>query len=149
MVQELSLSYPQHQDPAAELIALLAREDPASWVGEVAVLDALPNGFGEPTGGTPVGIFFGHLETRACGSPRRIGSAEWLYVRPEHRAATVAPTLMRRAIQRAKAAGCEVIEASFVPGTEEDRRWRRFGFQAPYIARAVLSQRRYDRLVGA
>ena len=146
MVAELSLTYPQHQDPAGELTALLASQDPSTWVGEVAVPDALPDGFGRPTGGTPVGIFFGNIERRSCGFPRVIGSAEWLYVRPEYRAHTVAPTLMRRAIRRAKQLGCEVIEASFVPDTEEARRWQRFGFDRPYLARAVLSARRYAAL---
>jgi GNAT superfamily N-acetyltransferase len=149
MVAELSLTYPRHDDPAAEIVAMLARDDPASWVSEVAVVDALPDGFGRPTGGTPVGVFFGHIEQRSCGTPRVVGSAEWLYVRPEHRAAKVAPTLMRRAIQRAKAAGCEVIEATFVPGTEEARRWQIFGFEKPYLARAVLRPERYARLAEA
>lgn len=149
MVEELQLRYPSHTDPAAEIIAWLSRDDPARWIAEVAVPDALPDGFGRPTGGTPIGVLFAHLEERSFGAPRRVASTEWLYVRPEHRAGQVAPTLMRRAIRRAKAAGCEAIEANFVPGTEEARRWRIFGFEAPYLARAVLAARRYDRLVGA
>lgn len=149
MVQELGLTYPSHQDAAGELIGWLSRDDPSRWIAEVAVEDALPDGFGRPSGGTPVGILFAHVEERSWGSPRRVASTEWLYVRPEHRSGTVAPTLMKRAIRRAKAQGCEVVEAAFVPGTEEARRWRRFGFQAPYIARAVLADERYRKLVGA
>lgn len=149
MVAELGLTYPAHEDPAAELIAWLARDDPARWIAEVAVSDALPDGFGRPTGGTPIGILFGHLEQRSFGAPRLIAATEWLYVRPEHRAGMVAPTLMRRAIQRAKAAGAEVIEAVFVPGTDEARRWQRFGFAAPYVARAALSEARYQKLARA
>jgi GNAT superfamily N-acetyltransferase len=149
MVEELSLTYPRHQDPAGELIQWLATDDPARWIAEVAVEDALPDGFGRPSGGTPVGILMAHVEHRGCGSPRTLAATEWLYVRPEHRAGRIAPTLMRRAIRRAKAAGCDVIEAAFVPGTDEQRRWERFGFAKPYLGRAVLSDARYARLVGA
>lgn len=149
MVEELGLTYPHHTDPAGEFVGWISRDDPSRWIAEVAVTDALPDGFGRPTGGTPVGVLFAHLDERSFGSPRRVASTEWLYVRPDYRAGTVAPTLMKRAIRRAKAAGCEAIEAAFVPGTEQARRWRLFGFQAPYLARAVLEQRRYDRLVGA
>ncbi len=148
MVAELGLTYPHHDDPAGEIVAWLSADDPGRWIAEVAVTDALPDGFGEPTGGTPVGVLFAHLDERSFGSPRKVASTEWLYVRPEYRAGRVAPTLMQRAIRRAKTAGCEAIEASFVPETAEARRWRIFGFQAPYLARAVLDQRRYDRLVG-
>ena len=146
MVAELSLTYPQHQDPAGELIRWLAADDPSRWIAEVAVEDALPDGFGRPSGGTPIGVLFAHIERRSFGTPAVVASTEWLYVKPEHRSGTVAPRLMRRAIRRAKAAGCEAIEAAFVPGTEEQRRWERFGFAKPYLGRAVLSQRRYDRM---
>ncbi len=146
MVAELSLTYPRHQDAGGELIAWLAQDDPARWIAEVAVTDALPDGFGRPTGGDPVGVLFAHLDTRSFGHPKTVASTEWLYVKPAHRAGRIAPTLMRRAIRRAKAAGCEAIEAAFVPGTEEQRRWERFGFDKPYLGRAVLSQRRYDRM---
>lgn len=149
LVAELGLTYPQHQDPAGELIQWLAGDDPSRWIAEVAVTDALPDGFGRPSGGEPVGVLFAHLERRGMGSPRRIAATEWLYVQPAHRAGRVAPTLMRRAIRRAKAAGCEVVEAAFVPGTREQRRWERFGFAKPYLARAVLSERRYAALAGA
>jgi GNAT superfamily N-acetyltransferase len=146
MVAELHLTYPVHTDAGAELIAWLAQDNPARWIAEVAVRDALPNGFGWPTGGTPVGVLFAHVEERSLGRPRRVASTEWLYVRPEHRAGRIAPTLMRRAIRRAKAAGCEVVEAAFVPGTDEQRRWERFGFGKPYLGRAVLADARYARL---
>lgn len=146
MVDELSLTYPHHDDPAGEIIQWLAQDDPSSWIAEVAVLDALPDGFGRPSGGTPVGIFFGRLEQRTCGHPRLIGAAEWMFVQKEHRSPTIAPTLIKRAIQRAKAAGCEGIEATFPPGTSQERRLRRMGFEAPFIGRAVLKPECYARL---
>jgi GNAT superfamily N-acetyltransferase len=146
MVAELSLTYPQHTDPSGELIAWLAQDDPSRWIAEVAVEDALPDGFGRPSGGTPVAILFAHHERRGFGTPKILAATEWLYVQPAYRAGRIAPTLMSRAIKRAKALGCEAIEACFVPGTEEHRRWERFGFGKPYIGRAVLAQRRYDRM---
>lgn len=148
MTQELGLTYPQHQDAGAELVQALAKDDPSRWIAEVAVLDALPDGFGRPSGGTPVGILFGHLEHRGFGTPRVVASTEWLYVAPAYRAGKVAPTLMRRAIRRARDLGAEVIEAAFVPGSDEARRWHRFGFAPPYVGRAVLDDARYQKLAG-
>jgi GNAT superfamily N-acetyltransferase len=140
LVAEVGVTYPVQPDPAENWLSCVTTDNPATWIGEVAVVDAESDGFGRPSGGTPVGVLFAIMEHRRFGAPHWVGLADWLYVDPAYRAQRVAPQLMRTVAARAKARGAEAIEATTWPKSRAERQWRRFGFE-PFASRARLTGR--------
>jgi GNAT superfamily N-acetyltransferase len=140
LVAEVGVEYPRQVDPANEWLACVVSDNPDIWIGEVAVLNADINGFGEPTGGLPVAVLFAILEERRFGAPHFIGVADWLYVHPTYRSQRIAPRLMKAVMARAKAAGVQAVEATTWPGSRAEKQWQRFGFQA-FASRARLTGR--------